>query len=147
MKIDGGCHCGAVAYEAEVDAAKVTICHCTDCQTLSGSSFRTNVASVPGGFRLTKGAVKIYIKTVESGRQREQCFCPDCGTPIYAATPGAPEPRVVGIRVGTARQRRELEPRAQVWHRSAVPWVAHAFDDIPAAEMGQPVFRAEAGKS
>ena len=41
MKIDGGCHCGYIAYEAEVDPDKVRICHCTDCQTLSGSAFRT----------------------------------------------------------------------------------------------------------
>ena len=41
MKIDGGCHCGYIAYEAEADPAKAMICHCTDCQTLSGSAFRT----------------------------------------------------------------------------------------------------------
>ena len=32
MKIDGGCHCGAITYEAEVDPEKTSICHCTDCQ-------------------------------------------------------------------------------------------------------------------
>ena len=43
MKIDGACHCGRISYEAEIDPADVTICHCTDCQTLSGSAFRTVV--------------------------------------------------------------------------------------------------------
>ena len=37
MKIDGRCHCGCITYEAEIDPDKVMICHCTDCQTLSGS--------------------------------------------------------------------------------------------------------------
>ena len=41
MKIDGACHCGAIAYEAELDPEKVAICHCDDCQALSGSAFRT----------------------------------------------------------------------------------------------------------
>src|SRR4029450_12628237 len=41
MKIDRGCHCGKIRYAAEVDPGKVVICHCTDCQTLSGSAFRT----------------------------------------------------------------------------------------------------------
>lgn len=27
MKIDGGCHCGAITYEAEVDPEKTSICH------------------------------------------------------------------------------------------------------------------------
>jgi hypothetical protein len=41
MKIDGSCHCDRISFEAEVDPATVVICHCTDCQTLSGSAFRT----------------------------------------------------------------------------------------------------------
>ena len=32
MKIDGGCHCGYITYEAEADPANAMICHCTDCQ-------------------------------------------------------------------------------------------------------------------
>jgi len=43
MKIDGACHCGYITYVAEVDPDKAGICHCTDCQTLSGSAFRTSV--------------------------------------------------------------------------------------------------------
>ena len=35
MKIDGGCHCGYITYEAEADPEKTTICHCTDCRHLS----------------------------------------------------------------------------------------------------------------
>ena len=37
MKIQGGCHCGKISYEAEIDPEKVAICHCTDCQSGSGS--------------------------------------------------------------------------------------------------------------
>lgn len=43
MKVDGQCHCGAIAYEAEVQEVSITICHCTDCQTHSGSAFRANI--------------------------------------------------------------------------------------------------------
>ena len=85
MRVDGECHCGLVRYEAEVDPAKVIICHRTDCQTLSGSAFRTVVQAEPGSFRLIAGAPKVYVKTGESGNRREQTFCPDCGTPIYSA--------------------------------------------------------------
>ena len=40
MKIDGGCHCGYITYTAEIDPETSGLCHCTDCQTLSGSAFR-----------------------------------------------------------------------------------------------------------
>jgi hypothetical protein len=88
MKIDGRCHCGTIRYEAEVDPAKVVICHCRDCQTLSGSAFRTVVPTNEGTFRLLSGAPKVYVKTGDSGNRREPTFCPDCGTPIYSATVG-----------------------------------------------------------
>ena len=33
MKVDGGCHCGAITVEGEADPDRTHICHCTDCQT------------------------------------------------------------------------------------------------------------------
>ncbi|MDP9109023.1 MAG: hypothetical protein M3N23_08120 [Pseudomonadota bacterium] len=43
MDVTGSCHCGAVAYRAQVDAQQVTLCHCTDCQKLTGSAYRVSV--------------------------------------------------------------------------------------------------------
>jgi len=122
MKIDGGCHCGRVTYEAEIDPESVVICHCTDCQTLSGSAFRTVAPSAEGSFRLLAGELKVYIKIAESGSKREQAFCPECGTPIYATSVGE-GPKVHGIRAGTIRQRDDLAPVKQLWTRSAQHWL------------------------
>jgi len=121
MKVDGGCHCGFVKFEAEIDPATVALCHCTDCQTLSGSAYRTNVRTVDRGFRLLAGEPTIYVKTAESGTRRAHAFCPRCGTPIYATS--VTEPRIHGIRVGSLRQRAELKPQAMGWCRSAQDWV------------------------
>ena len=48
MKVTGRCHCGQISFEAEIDPAQVRICHCADCQTLTGTAFRTTVPSLPG---------------------------------------------------------------------------------------------------
>ena len=120
MKITGGCHCGAITYEAEVDPERVTICHCTDCQTLSGSAFRVVVPALPGGFKLLTGEPKIYMKTAESGRKRTQAFCAECGTPIHSAD--STNAKLFSIRVGTVHQRAKLLPKRQVWCRSALGW-------------------------
>jgi hypothetical protein len=122
MKIDGRCHCGFITYEAEIDPEKIMICHCTDCQTLSGSAFRTVALTALDGFKLLSGILKFYVKTANSGTRRAQTFCPECGTPIYSTTEGD-GPKVYSIRVGTARQRRDLTPRLQIWCRSAQPWL------------------------
>ena len=124
MKIDGGCHCGYITYEAEIDPNKTLICHCTDCQTLSGSAFRVVVYTREDGFKLLSGEPKIYVKTSESGNKRPQSFCPECGTHIYATAVSA-GPKVYSIRVGTIRQRDQIAPKVQVWARSGQPWVTH----------------------
>ena len=121
MKIDGGCHCGQIRYRAEADPAKVEICHCTDCQTLSGSAYRTVVAVDAGSFELLRGKPKLYAKTAEDGSIRMQAFCPECGSPLYSA-PAQGDKGYFGIRVGTTRQRDVLVPKNQYWTRSAQPW-------------------------
>lgn len=123
MKINGACHCGHISYEAEIEPEKAAICHCTDCQTLSGSAFRTVVASLEDAFTLLSGEPKIYVKTGDSGAKRAQAFCPECGSPIYATSVGG-GPKIYGIRVGTVEQRDELHPKRQIWHRSAQKWLA-----------------------
>lgn len=85
MKIDGSCHCGAIRYEAEIDPANVTICHCTDCQMLTGTAFRITVQAAAEDFRLTAGRPKTYRKlTADSGIPRIHAFCAECGSPVYA---------------------------------------------------------------
>ena len=132
MKIDGGCHCGAITYEAEIDPAKVGICHCTDCQTLSGSAFRTILPVPAADFRILTGAPKIYVKIGDSGAKRAQAFCGDCGAPIYASDAG-PAPKAYNIRLGTARQRDQLAPTWQCWCRSALDWLPE-IDTLPKTE-------------
>jgi len=122
MNIDGSCHCGAIRYEAEADPAKVTICHCTDCQSLTGSAFRVTVGVPEDKFTIVAGAPRIYVKTAASGAKRAQGFCADCGSPIYATSVGE-GPKIYGVRTGTARQREQLKPTTQIWHGSALPWV------------------------
>src|SRR5262245_28132869 len=122
MKVTGGCHCGSITYEAEVNPTTVRICHCTDCQKLTGSVFRATIPSLPGTFRLASGAPKTYVKIAESGNKRHHGFCPDCGTPIYA-TSAEPNPSIYGLRVGGLDQRAQLAaPTFQQWCRSAIAW-------------------------
>jgi hypothetical protein len=106
--------------------AKVVICHCADCQIVSGTAFRTVVQAEPGSFKLLSGTPKTYVEAGESGNEREQTFCPDCGTPIYSALAGA-DMKAVGLRVGTIRQRDQLVPSDQYWFRSSQAWL----QDLP----------------
>ncbi len=122
MQIDGGCHCGRIVFKAEIDPERTRLCHCTDCQQLSGSPFRVVVPIPEADFNLLSGTPKIYVKIAESGENRLQAFCANCGTPIYA-TSDDDGPRTIGLRVGAIQQRSELTPNRQYWCRSAVAWL------------------------
>jgi hypothetical protein len=122
MKVTGQCHCGAIAYEAEVDPTALGICHCTDCQRLTGSAYRVTAAAPAATFRLKRGAPRFYIKTGDSGAKRRHAFCGDCGGPIYAAA-DSDAPPSYSLRVGALDQRQALAPpRRQIWCGSALPW-------------------------
>ena len=121
MKIDGSCHCGQIKFHAEVDTDRILICHCTDCQTLSGSAYRTVAPARAGTFEIISGKLKMYEKTAEDGSIRIQAFCPDCGTPIYSSPP-QDTPGFFGIRVGAIKQRDQLVPKSQIWARSSQSW-------------------------
>ena len=124
MQVQGGCHCGYITFEADVDPEKVGLCHCTDCQTSTGSAFRTNVPVAGNAFTMLSGEPTIYIKTTaDSGNPRAQAFCPKCGTGIYSTTPGDGPKASYVVRVGTLRERSQLGPKVQNWYRSAQPWV------------------------
>ena len=85
MRIDGGCFCGAITYEADVDPEKTSICHCRDCQQLTGTAFRVTVPAPEKDYRITRGTPKVFIKTAASGAR--------------------PSPGAAGIRARASRRR------------------------------------------
>jgi hypothetical protein len=125
MRVTGGCHCGAIRFEAELEPRRVVACHCTDCQTMGGGAFRV-LAPVPAAsFRLVSGAPATYVKTADSGRRRAQGFCAQCGTHLYATDPpdAGALPSFYTVRVGALDQRGELAPSAEMWCDSRAPWL------------------------
>ncbi len=134
LHIHGACHCGAVSYEAMVDVDDVTICHCTDCQNLTGSAYRVTVFADQENFHLTAGTPSIYIKVGSSGGRRAQAFCGTCGSQLYAHA-DVPNPDAYGLRTGCIRERHALVPRSRVWCKSALEWSAD-LRHMPAREEG-----------
>ena len=133
MHVDGQCHCGAIAWEAEVDPRRSAICNCTDCQAFSGSPWRASVPARAEDFRMLRGTPATYVKTADNGNRRLQAFCGACGSAIYATTPE--NQTIFNLRLGALKQRADLPPRRQIWLDSALPW-AHDITDVPGVPKG-----------
>jgi hypothetical protein len=127
MKVTGRCHCGRIEYEAVVDPERVTLCHCTDCQMLTGSAYRVMVPAPRETFALRGSPPKTYVKTAESGTKRLHAFCPECGTPVYSCA--VVDPPAYSLRIGCLEQRVALRPKRQMWSRSALGW-SGSLEDV-----------------
>ena len=137
MKTTGSCFCGAIEYGAEIGEGRFGICHCRDCQILSGSAFRTTAVVPPASFEITKGEPRAFDKTADSGKVRRLLFCGDCGTHLCSMPSDPSEPGgFVSLRVATSRDFPSLVPAAEIWCGSKARWMpeiegARKFDGQP----------------
>jgi hypothetical protein len=135
MAFKGRCLCGAVTYESSADPAAFMLCHCRDCQYISGGEPAAVVVVPRTAFKLTKGAVKGYSLKGESGNSVVRQFCPECGTPLFSGLEGMAH--LWAIKAGTMDDPSALKPTAFIWTKSAQPW-AHLDKAYPSFEK-QPV--------
>ncbi len=128
QNLRGGCQCGHVRYVMDGEIHATNVCHCRDCQVQSGSAFGMSLVIEPTAFLLESGALKEFITTTDSGRQKICAFCPECGVRIYNATSA-----LMSIKAGTLDDTAWLRPDAHYWVRRRQPWVALP-KDVPVFE-------------
>ena len=79
MKIEGGCYCKEVHYEAEGEIGMRAQCFCRECQYISGGDSVLILGVPEDGFRVTKGSLEGFKRSdIENAVTRE--FCGNCGT-------------------------------------------------------------------
>jgi hypothetical protein len=97
---EGGCLCGDVRYRTIAEPVRVTICHCTFCQRLTGSAFLVEPIFRKEGIVFRGGASKVYHHRSEtSGKRVSVNFCGRCGTTICLDLERFPD--ILGMCGGT----------------------------------------------
>jgi hypothetical protein len=97
MKFEGGCYCKAVRYAVDGDPMFTGLCHCRECQYISGGSANAFMVVAPAAFTYTRGQPKAFTRSdLPAPVTRE--FCPDCGTHLVAR---APSGTMTILKVGT----------------------------------------------
>ena len=132
-KIEGGCTCGKVRYQAEAEPVFQGVCHCKSCQRGSGSAFNAVVAIPTATLKIT-GDLKQYDSKGDSGQGTHHQFCPNCGSPITGTADVMQG--VTMITVGTLDDPSWFKPAMQIYCDSELPW-AHlsgmqSFPKMPA---------------
>ena len=119
-QIVGGCLCGKVRYSANAEPAFVGVCHCTDCQKVTGSAFSVIVA-VPKPVLKIEGKLATYSKAGDTGKTVERRFCPECGSSVIDEASALPD--VVMLSTGTLDDASWVKPSMEIFCDSAQSWV------------------------
>jgi hypothetical protein len=129
----GGCTCGAVRYRLTKAPMLVGCCHCTSCQTETGSAFVLNALIEGDAVEVTTGAPALVMTPSASGRGQEIARCPACMVALWShyATAGR---RLAFVRVGTLDAPGSCPPEVHIFTRSKLPWVVLP-EGVPAFEI------------
>ena len=129
----GSCQCGAVRYQFNGEPLTCYACHCTDCQTSSGSAFNLSMIANRDDLEIIKGEVAVNSVDL-NGMDVQRYHCGHCGTGFWYAADEYPG--IVAIKPGTFDDTSWFKPVAHLWMRSAQPWVI--LDDVSAKYEKQP---------
>ena len=120
-KLDGRCLCGTIAYSCDAEPVATAICHCTECQRQTGTSFSILVAVPRKALQLDWDSLgSVETMGTDTGLPTTRTFCRDCGSPL--ASYGEALPQLAFIKAGTLDDRSWLEPEVHIWCDSAQPW-------------------------
>lgn len=127
---NGGCQCGAIRYEITAPPALVYACHCTDCQSQSGSAFGMAAMMRHADLHFTRGEPAAFEQVAGGGRKRLCWFCRECGTRLVHTPFGPLGETYRNLKPGTLDDTSWLRPNVHFWTRSAQPWVQIPEGDL-----------------
>jgi hypothetical protein len=122
----GQCLCGGIQFELAGALAPIQVCYCKQCQRAQGTALATNIPVAVSDFRLICG--QDLIRSYESSKGKERCFCSRCGSPIYSKRESLPD--VVRVRAGLIDGELTTHLDAHFYARSKPNWWA-IRDDLP----------------
>jgi hypothetical protein len=114
----GRCLCGAVTFKLAAEPLVTRVCWCRDCQHLAANGTVNMLMSAEA--LVVSGALSEHTKNAGSGNEVTRQFCPNCGTHLFAKSPGWPQFRVV--RAGNLDEPSSVHPRMNIWASSAPRW-------------------------
>ncbi|MCR0980778.1 GFA family protein [Roseomonas populi] len=122
--LSGGCHCGAVRYEARGRPFHPTICHCVDCRRVAGAPVVAWFSVRRAEFRVVRGAMRRYA----SSARAERGFCGDCGTPMTFREHDLPDE--MDVATATLDDPSAVPPADHTRVAAGIPWAAPC-DGLP----------------
>ena len=133
MTMTGGCQCGALRYRAEGEPLIQGLCHCRNCQRISGAGHVGFICFSEGDVTL-EGPTRSYSLTGGSGRTATRYSCPACRSGVFGRAEVMPGQ--INLYAGSLDDTALFEPKIAIFARRRPPWAAippglRVFDEMP----------------
>ncbi len=132
MSIAGGCHCGAIRYQADGEPITHALCHCTDCRRHAGAPMVGWTMFPAAAVTVIKGTLKVY----ESSKDGRRHFCANCGTGLFYVN-AVILPGIIDIQSATYDDPDASPAHAHIQVAERIPWMEHAHE-LPMFERFPP---------
>jgi hypothetical protein len=120
-ELTGGCQCGAVRYTARPSVKfRPYACHCTSCQSETGSAFALQIWVLAGDLDVT-GELIEGQQLKPDGATLSRFGCPHCLSRIYSLNSSRPQMKT--LRAGTLDDSAVFSPDVHIWTQSKQPWI------------------------
>lgn len=116
----GGCACGAVRYETSVEPIFENHCQCRDCQKSSGTGHGSYLTFPRRAEMTISGQASSWRVRADSGNEKIQAFCPNCGTPVYLTFVAMPD--LIAISAGSLDDPGQFNPQAVTYASRGLAW-------------------------
>ncbi len=133
LPLAGACRCGQVKIEIGAPPFMTAACHCTGCQTMSGSAYSLTAMIPADAFRVTEGAPVIGGM---HGPDQHHYFCPNCMTWMFTRNEGFDT--FVNVRPTLLEDRSWFSPFIETMTKEKLAWAQtparHQFEGFPPVE-------------
>lgn len=121
MQRTASCHCRALSISCQGEPAKVSLCHCHECQRRTGSLFSIAAFFPSDMVEIASGQARRYTRPSGSGFEVTFHFCPECGTSLWWEA--ARLPHLVGVAAGAFTDPAFPMPSQAVWASEKHEWL------------------------
>jgi hypothetical protein len=115
------CSCGQLRLSIEGEHARISVCHCFECQRRTGAVI-SNQARFLRDQVTVEGRATAWARKAESGNTLTFHFCPTCGSTVYWENDGFPE--YVSVAIGNLGDPNFPAPTIAVWEDSRHAWLS-----------------------
>lgn len=121
--LTGGCLCGAVRYQVNNQFSKFYLCHCQQCQQLTGSAFAANIFTSAENINWLTSCENISYYE-HASREFSKAFCSTCGCGLPFVNKSG---QFLIIPAGSLFDKVENIPQANIFVNEQAHWLNDAL--------------------